>query len=130
MANKLLRNNDLTPGWIGDRSSLVTRIAQFRTEVAAEAQRHRTAWQQAANDPARQEIRASWRACVDAWATEIDALNRKILTVNLQLPTMRLELYQLRLGEELARVGMGTEIGRSRDQGGGTEARRSQLSSC
>lgn len=83
MANKLLRNNDLAPGWIGERKRLLEAIDKLRREMTA-----------ASDDKER----------LENWEAAMQELNRKILSFNLQVPIIHLQLLQLRLDEEVARV--------------------------
>jgi DnaJ family protein C protein 28 len=115
MANKLLKNNDLAPGWIGDRNALQREIEALRSEITATAERYQTLLDEASSPQLQQEVRNGWGLYVARWDEAVTELNRKILTLNLQLPTIRLELFQLRLDEELTKAGAGRNLRNRRD---------------
>lgn len=108
MANKLLENNNLIPGWIGERKAVLAQIEQFRDKLAATTARYVYAFR-TTNDVAFQaELRTHWRAQLEIWREDIRALNRRIETVNMQQPAAHLEIFKLILDEELTRAGVPT----------------------
>lgn len=107
MAFKLLKNNDLTPGWIGDRKALELECERWRRTMRATVNQHLRMLAQAQDQPARHAVRRSWRFYISQWTEQIRTLNKEILTLNLSLPAVSLELFQLRLDEEVDKAGGG-----------------------
>ncbi len=105
MANDLLKNNDLVPYWISERTAMLDSIACFRQRFQELAVHFHQAWL-AADDAKRTVIQASWQRQIEQWTQEIKELNRKITVVNLQQPIARLEIFKVLLDEELTRVGL------------------------
>ncbi len=103
MANKLLKDNNLTPTWIGDRKELLAEVESLRTEM-------KLRWEQTcagpeAGESEREAFARSRQRSVRDWEARIDELNRRIVSLNIALPIWRMELHRLRLDEELKRVG-------------------------
>ena len=90
LANKILKDNDLSPGWIADRKEMLAKIDDLRRRLA-------DAWDR--RTPAR------WTADLARFQSEIDDLNPKIATVNLGMAISRLEIFRLSLDYELKRIG-------------------------
>ena len=103
MANKLLKDNDLTPTWIGDRKELLAEIESLRTEMERRWELMRVG--EEATGSEREAFARSWRRSVRDWEARIDELNRRIVSLNIALPNWRMELHRLRLDEELKRIG-------------------------
>lgn len=102
MANKILKNNDLSPGWINDRKKLLEEIETLRADM-----RREWAWVQAAyGDPSadREALERGWARSLAAWQERMDDLNRRILDLNLTMPIWRMELLRLRMDDELERL--------------------------
>ncbi|MBX3000954.1 MAG: DUF1992 domain-containing protein [Caldilineaceae bacterium] len=95
MAHKILKNNDLTPGWIADRKAIFAEIETFRTEMQRE-------WDRVQAGKMGPE---EWKRTVDAWETRLADLNRRIRDLNLALPIPNMEILRLRMDDELARMG-------------------------
>lgn len=104
MANSLLKNNDLAPAWIAERSEILAGIERLRARLARTAGEFRRAREAAATPAQRQELDQAWQGQVDAWAQEIAALNRRILVHNLKQPVQFLEIWQLRIEDEVRRA--------------------------
>ena len=103
MANKLLKDNDLTPAWIGDRKALLAEIEALRTSI----QRQWTLMCARAAAPGTdaEALASSWNRTLRDWENEVADLNRSIADLNIVLPLWRMELHRLLLDEELDRVG-------------------------
>ena len=103
MANKLLKDNDLTPAWIGDRKALQTEIQALRATM----QRHWTQTRARAGAPETNAgaLTSAWNRALLQWEEQIADLNRRIADLNITLPLWRMELHRLRLDEELNRIG-------------------------
>ena len=111
MANKLLKDNDLTPTWIGDRKELLAEIESLRTEMERRWELMRVGAEAAGSE--REAFARSWRRSVRDWEARIDELNRRIVSLNIALPIWRMELHRLRLDEELKRIGAANGDGES-----------------
>ncbi|MDE0629935.1 MAG: DUF1992 domain-containing protein [Caldilineaceae bacterium SB0665_bin_25] len=111
MANKLLKDNDLTPTWIGDRKALLAEIELLRTEMKRQWELTRACAGAAGSE--REAFARSWRRSIADWEANIDELNRRIVSLNIALPIWRMELHRLRLDEELKRIGASNWDGES-----------------
>lgn len=108
MANKLLKDNNLSPAWIGDRKKLLADCDLLRAEILREWQW--LAGRLATADADRTALQAGWARSLSRWEERIADLNRRILDLNLILPIWRMELVRLRLDDELARIGAGRAL--------------------
>ena len=106
MANDLLKNNNLAPHWISERTAMLETLERFRTRLRTVTQHFQQAWQSAADEKTRHNLDVSWQKQLDEWSQEIKDLNRRITTLNLQQPIARLEIFKVLLDEELTRLGM------------------------
>jgi DnaJ homolog subfamily C member 28 len=104
MANSLLKNNDLAPAWISDRTALLTAIEHFRDKVRTITADFIQARAEAANPQHVQRLDEMWQAYVESWRAEVVELNKRILTQNLKQPVTFLEIFPLRLEDELKKV--------------------------
>ncbi|MBX3014653.1 MAG: DUF1992 domain-containing protein [Caldilineaceae bacterium] len=111
MANDLLKNNNLAPHWISERSAMLATIEQFRKNLHSTSQRFQLAWHTAVDEKSRQAVQSHWQQQLDKWSVEIKELNRKINNINLQLPVPRLEVFKILLEEELRRAGVERTLG-------------------
>ncbi len=103
MANSILKNNDATPIWIGDRKKLLEDIEAFRGDMTQRWGWMQEDWSAANGD--RERLSRRWNEQISTWRTQIAKLNSRILNLNLILPIWRLELLRLHLAEELSRIG-------------------------
>ncbi len=103
MANKLLKDNQLSPTWIGDRKALTAEIGKLRAEMQREWGHWRVRAGESGAD--REALARAWQRIVRDWEARIDELNRRIVSLNISLPIWRMELHRLRLNEELERIG-------------------------
>lgn len=106
MAFKLLKNNDMTPTWIGDRKEMLRTIEGWREQFQRIVHEAHSAWVAAGTDKRRVQVRQSWERWIARWEGEIAELNRRINTINLKQPVTHLEIFKLRLDDELRKVGM------------------------
>jgi len=109
MANKILKNNDTTPPWIGDRKKLLEDIEILRQEMAQRWTLTREDWAQSNAD--RERLTRRWSQQIATWTAQIAKLNSRILNLNLILPIWRMELLRLHLTDELARIGAPERLG-------------------
>ena len=63
MANKLLRDNELTPGWIGDRKGLLAEIEALRAEM--QRQWDLTCARREATGSDKEDLARSWQSQSD-----------------------------------------------------------------
>jgi hypothetical protein len=106
MAFNILANNDATPSWIGERTSTLKAIEQWRDGLHKLVGYYQAESQKTTTEPKRQQLQTRWTAQLQRWTTEIINLNKRIELVNLAQPIAHLEIYKLLLDEELKRVGM------------------------
>ncbi|RLT33231.1 MAG: DUF1992 domain-containing protein [Chloroflexi bacterium] len=109
MANKILKNNDVTPPWIGDRKKLLEDVESLRADISQRWEWMRTDWAAPTADRAR--LAARWTGQIAVWTGQIDKLNSRILDLNLTLPIWRMELLRVHLADELARIGAAQKLG-------------------
>jgi hypothetical protein len=101
MAFDLLHNNNLEPGWIGERKLILDEIARLRKEI----QQYFSGYQAASQRPERAtKIEQRWRQTLLEWEKRITTLNRRIGDFNLTQPIPRLEIIKLRMQDELKRA--------------------------
>lgn len=109
MANKILKNNETTPPWIGDRKKLMEDIESLRGEMAQRWGWMREDWSNPSADRAR--LTGRWADQIGSWTGQIDKLNSRIRDLNLTLPIWRMEILRIHLADELARIGAPTRLG-------------------
>ncbi len=102
MANKLLKDNDLSPTWIGDRKALLAEIEALRAAMRRQWDLAGAHIKDAGGD--RETLKDSWHRALIRWEEQIADLNRRIVSLNITLPIWRMELHRLRLDEELNRI--------------------------
>jgi DnaJ family protein C protein 28 len=107
MAFDLLKNNELTPDWIGRRVETLHAIEHWRAKLqkasVAYAQRRRTLLNQA-DQAGLAALDLAWAAQLEGWRTELHQLNQRIEIINLEQPVAYLEIFKLRLEEEVQRA--------------------------
>lgn len=104
LANKLLKDNDLTPAWIMNRNHILEQKAQLRADIQKTWAKHRQAHRFAQGNAQIQALVISWDDACLAWEAEIKKLNKQIDDFNLKRPVNNLELFKLRFDEELKRA--------------------------
>lgn len=104
MANSLLKNNNLTPAWIGDRAQTLAEIERFRSKVCAVTAEYNDARRTARTAADHAAIERRWQAQLATWQEEIRTLNRRIELQNFKQPVSFLEIMKLRLDDELKRA--------------------------
>lgn len=103
MANKLLKDNNLSPAWIGDRRAILADVEKLRTAMRREWEETRLRLETPGVDPSA--LQSAWARARARWEARIAELNRRIVSLNIALPVWRLELHRLRLREEMDRIG-------------------------
>ncbi len=86
MANSLLKNNELSPAWIGDRGAMLAAIERFREKLRTIAADFAQARAEATTPQRGQQLDEMWQAYVASWRAEVVELNKHILTQNLKQP--------------------------------------------
>lgn len=110
MAWGILKNNDLTPGWIGARNDLLREVEVWRARLHAIVERFaREAT--SASGAQREATIVRWSTQRQGIEEEMQKLNQRIRDLNLQQPVSHLEVFLLRLNEELRRAGLPEEMG-------------------
>lgn len=104
MANSLLKNNDLSPAWIGDRAAVLGLIERFREKLRSVTADFARARAEAATPQAGRQLDELWDRYAASWKAEIVEINKRILTQNLKQPVTFLEIVPLRLEDELRRA--------------------------
>ena len=106
MAYAIMKNNNITPEWIGDRNAVLRRVAAFRQEVKqAVAQRH-AALRHTGDAGQRAQLAQEWLAKLAELEAQLGEVNRLISLINLKQPLAQLEIFKLRLKDELSRAGL------------------------
>ncbi|MCL4834300.1 MAG: DUF1992 domain-containing protein [Caldilineaceae bacterium] len=103
MANQILKNNDASPPWIGDRKKIIEDVESLRAEMTQRWQWIREDWAGTTID--RERLARRWADQIATWTVQIAKLNSRIRDLNLILPIWRMELLRLHLADELARIG-------------------------
>jgi len=104
MANSLLKNNDLTPAWISDRTQTFAEIERFRNTLRVAATEHLDALAAAKTAADQARIEQHWQTQLTVWREEVRALNRRIELQNFKQPVSFLEIVKLRLEDEIERL--------------------------
>lgn len=100
LAFDLLKNNDLAPGWITERSEVQSLIADFRKRLKADLAHYREQVTVLDDDGAEAFMP---QGRIAMWQAEVAEINKKIDTLNLNQPIAHLEILKLRLDDELKR---------------------------
>lgn len=105
MAYHILENNDLPPGWITERTTLLKDIDRFREKLRAKMSADRQNNQSAKSSSSETDPNLPERAKIsELWREEIRALNKRIDSLNLIQPFAHLEIYKLVLEDEVQRA--------------------------
>lgn len=110
MAFNLLKNNDLTPDWIGERKEVLRLKEEFQERVQRVAHEALAQWHAAGDAVRRQEVLATWDRWLLRWEGELREVNRRIENHNLKQPITHLEVFKLRLDDELRRAGVSRQL--------------------
>ncbi|MEX1019373.1 MAG: DnaJ family domain-containing protein [Litorilinea sp.] len=111
MAFNLMKKNQITPGWIGDRKTILGAIDALRGEMRALGATFRAREENSTATADRARLAHEWGLCVTNWEERVRLLNIQILNLNLTQPFHYLEVYKLRLDEELKRAGVTRTLG-------------------
>ena len=104
MANSLLRNNDLAPAWISDRTAILEQIERFRTTLRRRLQA--LSEEEAAAVTAVQSERAAVarRTFLADQQNALKLINDRIQVQNLRQPVTFLEIVKLVWDDEVRRA--------------------------
>jgi DnaJ family protein C protein 28 len=105
LAYDLLKNNDMAPGWIGDRGELLRDIERWRSRLRETVARFAKDLE-GADAATAERVRSRWLVQRRVLQDEVDGLNKRVVDVNLAQPIVSLEIFKLRLDEELRRAGL------------------------
>lgn len=105
MAQTLLKNNELTPGWIPARKAVLAEIDRIRAALRADVQTVQQARAAIGDAGALAQIEQSWARRQEGWRESVQRVNRQIDAVNFQQPSVQLEIFKLIYDDELARAG-------------------------
>jgi DnaJ family protein C protein 28 len=105
MAYRLLKNNDMAPGWITERKEVLKLKERFSQQLQTIAEEARAQWAAAQDEARREQVMNRWARWLVRWEGEIVEINRRIQTLNLKQPVTHLEVLKLRLDDELRRAG-------------------------
>jgi DnaJ family protein C protein 28 len=103
LAHELLKENDLPPVWILQRTEILAKMAKIRAEIVRQWAWHEREFSIARADKGRLTIR--WDDYCLKWNSEIAELNKAIDAFNLKRPFDNLEIFKLNLENELKRAG-------------------------
>ena len=111
MAYHILENNDLPPGWITERTTLLKDSDRFREKLRTRmvSQRQSNESPKSSNEEARPTL-PDWEKIGESWREEIRALNKRIDSLNLIQPFAHLEIYKLVLEDEVQRAYGSNEV--------------------
>lgn len=104
LAHSLLKDNRMTPAWIGSRNHITTQIDQLRKEMARVWQRHEREYKVLKDERYRDSLSISWDDQCQKWENQILTLNKLISDYNLKRPIDNLEIIKLELSRELQRI--------------------------
>ncbi len=110
MANKLMENNSLTPGWIGDRKSILQAIEAYKDELVVGHAAYTNARSEAATAEEAAAVEEMWQRQLEAWRDKLRILNRRIEAVHIIQPAQHLEIFKLVLERELETAKRSTKI--------------------
>jgi DnaJ family protein C protein 28 len=105
LAFDILKNNDLTPGWMQDRNDLLRDIDKWRASLHQTVTQANSAYLSAKTPGEKEAFANRWQAQRRGLQAQVDEYNRRIGTINLQLPAISMEVFKLRLHEELHKAG-------------------------
>lgn len=103
LANAILKDNDVPPSWIADRTMILSDRDELREQI-----KRKWAWHldrfEGAPAPEKDRLTISWDDFCLQWQAKIEAINKRIVTYNLKRPSEKLEIFKLSLEDELKRA--------------------------
>jgi DnaJ family protein C protein 28 len=110
LAYQLLKDNDYTLPWIGERKTTLAKIKRFRESIRRSWVRFREEYLAARDRSIRMSLRLRWRSLVAEREIELERLNGLIGATNLKQPGEKLEILKLTINDELKRAGAKREL--------------------
>ncbi len=104
LAHGLLKQNDLKPAWIMDRSDLMAQIDSLRTDIKRKWNLYEREYRLVQGEGQRSALVIAWDDACLKWTETITKLNQQINNFNLKRPSENLELFKLSLDNELERA--------------------------
>lgn len=104
LAHNLLKENKMTPAWIGSRKMIIEQIEKLRQEIKKVWLRHEREYRILTDPTHRDSLIISWDNACLKWEAEIQQINKLITDYNLKRPINNLEILKLDLMRELTRL--------------------------
>ena len=104
MANALLRNNDLAPAWIGDRTAILEQIERFRTTLRRRLQALGEEEATAVTAVQGEHAALARRTFLADQHNALKLINDRIQVQNLRQPVSFLEIVKLVWDDEVRRA--------------------------
>ena len=105
LAHSLLKDNKMTPAWIGSRKQIVADIEQLREDIKKSWERHSREYRVIKDTHYRDSLVISWDDACQLWEQKIDKINKLVVDYNLKRPINNLEILKIDLLRELQRIG-------------------------
>jgi hypothetical protein len=94
LANQIMKDNDVLPGWLQDRKTIEADLELLRDEV----KRMWQWYQKGGMTP------ANWQKRLESFRQRFAEINSRILTYNLKAPTLQVHMVQVNIDREIERV--------------------------
>jgi len=111
LAYKLLKNNDLTPTWIGERSDIQTKIDHWRITIQSQFVHYQARWETVKHHEEQSVIQKLWSSSLEQHQAKLQEINSDIRTLNLQQPIVSLEFFHLQMEKELEQLAVYRTLG-------------------
>ncbi len=105
LAHSLLKDNKMTPAWIGSRKMIMDNIENLRLQMKKSWKRHEREYRVLTDQTHRDSLIISWDDDCLHWEKEIVKLNKLINDYNLKRPINNLEIIKIELNRELQKIG-------------------------
>jgi hypothetical protein len=105
LANSLLKDNNVLPPWLAQRSDIQRQTEALRAMIGQLWPRYEREYRFVQDEGVRGALIVAWDDEVQRLEAALAKLNKQIESYNLKRPLNNLELFKLRLDDELARVG-------------------------
>lgn len=111
LAYKLLKNNDLTPAWIGERTDIQTKIGHWRATLQSQFRHYQVRWEEVTLHEEKVIIQQQWTDYLEQHQAKLQQVNRDIRALNLQQPVASLEIFHLKMEEEIKELAISLVLG-------------------
>ncbi|MEM7336488.1 MAG: DnaJ family domain-containing protein [Chloroflexota bacterium] len=105
LAHGLLKDNKMTPAWIGSRKMIIDNIEALRSRIKKAWSRHEREYRILKDQTHRDSLIISWDDACLQWEKTISELNELINDYNLKRPINNLEIIKLDLNREFKKIG-------------------------